>query len=58
MESESLLQFSQIPPVDHVLSRMDPVLILTPYFFNIPCNSILSSAPKPHKWYFPFRFSD
>lgn len=41
-----LLHFSQISLLNHILSQMDPVLILTPCFFKIRFNSSFPSVPK------------
>jgi hypothetical protein len=40
------------PPLDLVLSQMNPVHILWPYFFKIQSNIILASVPRA------FKFSD
>jgi hypothetical protein len=41
-----------------VLSRMNPVYILRPYFFKIYVNIILPSRPIPFNCSLPFRLSD
>jgi hypothetical protein len=35
-----------------------PAHVLTPYFFKIHFNNILSSTPRFSKWSLSFRFSD
>jgi hypothetical protein len=40
-----------------ILSEMNPVHI-TPHFFKMLINAILSSMKKSFKWFVPFRFFD
>jgi len=49
---------SQGPPLDPILSQMNPFHIPTPCFINIHFTIILSSTPRSPKWSLPFRFSD
>jgi hypothetical protein len=44
------------PPFAPVLSRLNLVHTLAPYFFQIHFNSILPSTPKSSKWSFSFSF--
>jgi hypothetical protein len=44
-------------PLDPILSQMNPVHTITPYFSKIHFN-ILSSTPRSGKWSLPDRFSD
>lgn len=42
--------------LDSILSQMDPLCPLLPYFFIIHFSIFLPSTPGSYKWYFPFRF--
>jgi hypothetical protein len=44
--------------LEPILSLMNPVCILPPYFFSIHFNIILSSMPGTSKLFVPFRFCD
>jgi hypothetical protein len=46
------------PPPVFVLTQMNPVQNLPPYFFKVHFNIVLPSSPKSFKWSLPFRFSD
>jgi len=46
----------KILPLDPVLSQMNPVKILTPYFFKIHFNIIFPCIPRPSNFLFPLGF--
>jgi len=46
------------PPLVSILSQMNPVHTLSPYFSKIHSNIILSSTHRSSEWFPPFRFSD
>jgi len=47
-----------IPPLVPILSQMNLVHILSPYFSEIHCNIILPSTLRFSSWSLPFRFTD
>jgi hypothetical protein len=54
MKPEASLSSSQSPPLDPLLSQMNPVHILKLHFFKIQFNIILPSTPKSTKCYIIF----
>jgi len=57
-ESKHSLPHSQELTLDYILSQLDPVHALKPYFFKIHFNIILLSMLKFPKWFLSLRFSD
>jgi hypothetical protein len=51
-------QVLKIPSLVPVLSQMNPIHILTTYFFKTNFNIIYPSAPISPNWQLPSRFSD
>jgi hypothetical protein len=47
-----------LPPLVPILSHMNPVHILSPYFPKIHYNIIFPSMPRSPERFIPFRFSD
>jgi hypothetical protein len=46
------------PPLVHILSQMNPVFTLVPYFSKILCNIVSLSTPRSSTWSLSFRFSN
>jgi hypothetical protein len=46
------------PQLVHILSHMNPVHTIPPYFPEIHSNIILLSTSRSSEWFLPFRFSD
>jgi hypothetical protein len=57
MELEVPCRIHKSPLPIPVLSQINPIHTLTPYFFNINFYIILSSTSRSYKWYF-LKFSD
>jgi hypothetical protein len=58
LETEGSLPYSQKPSMDRILSQLNPIHILTPYFFKIYFSIILPSTLRSRKPAVPFRISD
>jgi hypothetical protein len=56
-DPKGLFHVHKSPPLDPILSQMNPVQIITPHFFNICFNITVSPTPRCAKWFFLQDFS-